>query len=126
MHDAATQFYDSSAKVGGISAQAASELGSLDGDASPNQKLDWIATYLSRKMDVYGIKPPSRTIGKIAKEDVRTAYFSDGAKFLRNAMYEKSIFWGDLAVRAEELPKVIDDHTEQKSAEDAFSRIRAN
>lgn len=109
MQEAATRLYESQATVAGVKLSVAAErLGNLTlGAASPNERLEYLAHFISRKIDIYGRKSPSRIVEKIDENEVRRASFSDGASVLRDNIYDKSIFWIDLCVRSAQLNNLI-------------------
>ncbi len=106
--EAATRLYESPAHLNGVRLSVAAEkLGSLEGATSPNERLDFLATFISQKIAVYGCKSPARTVKKIDDQDIRGAKFTDGATVLRDNFYDKSIFWVDLCVRSEDFTWLV-------------------
>ena len=109
MKEAATRLYESSANFTGIPLrEAAEKLGGRDlGAASPNERLEYLATFLSGKIAVFGRKPPDRQLKQIDSAEVKRAFFSDGATMLRDKTYDKTIYWEDLCVKAHDLNDFI-------------------
>ena len=109
MKEAATRLYESSADFSGMPLrEAAEKLGGRDiGSASPAERLDYLATFLSGKTAVFGRKPPDRQLKQIDSAEVKRAFFSDGATMLRDRFYDKSIYWEDLCVKTRDLHDFI-------------------
>ena len=97
LNDAATRAYSEFRRVGHDLAGAA-KFG-----RSPGEVLDWVATYLSLKIAVFGKRNPSNEFEQISAQDIGRSSFGDGANILRDKMYDKSIYFTDLAVRSVEF-----------------------
>lgn len=114
LRDAATRLYESSLTNNTLLATAAERLSGISPigritAGSPDDRLDYLATYISRHIPVYGKKPPSGILAKIAASEINRASFNDGAMVLRDNLYNKSIFWTDLAVKSDEFNSKIDE-----------------
>lgn len=112
MREATTRLYESPAKVGEMRLSVASErLGTINGAASPNERLDWLAHFISQKLSVYGRKPPARDVKKIDDIEIRRATFTDGATILRDNAYDQTIYWVDLCVRSVDFTQLVSSLT---------------
>jgi hypothetical protein len=126
MQEAATRLYESPVKIAGVPLSRAAEKfgGITPGAASPNERLEYLARFIVQKeLDIFGAKPPSRVVEKIDPAEVKRASFWDGATVLRDKMYDKSIYWVDLCVKADQLDALIGSLCESEAEFDkAFSR----
>jgi len=108
--EAATRIYESKITMNGITiSRYADGLGKTHGGASPNERLDWIATFLGDKIQISGKKPPARTVDQIAMEVVKRSSFTGGATILRDNSYPESIYWTDLCVMESDVIELIAD-----------------
>lgn len=109
LSEAATRLYESGSRVNGLPlARIAERLGNLNAAASPNDRLDWLATFIAQKaVAIYGKKSPSRELKQIDDAELRHATFSDGATVLLDNCYPASIFWVDLCIKTGDLSQLI-------------------
>lgn len=127
MQEAATRLYESESNIAGTRlSEAAEKLGNLNGPASPNERLDYLADFLCRKIAIYGRKPPAREIGQIDYSEVRRTHSSDGATILRDNTFDQSIYWVDVCVKSDQLDKLIYDLEGESGFEAGFNKIAHN
>lgn len=81
----------------------------LGAPGEPDDVLNWIATLVAGKVPILGRREPSTTLAPISRTDLGRSHFTDGASFLRDNLYDQSIFWTDLAVPAPEFEKLKRD-----------------
>jgi hypothetical protein len=130
LRDAARTLYEAARRDGALLATAAERMsGSKDGRitvGSPNDILDFMANHIARHIFVFGKKAPSSLFEQIKNEERGHARFTDGAMVLRDIMYDQSIFWTDLAVRADEFNSFFNDmkilETPRSEAEMNFAK----
>lgn len=115
LRDAATELYEASRSNKRLLAIMTEQLsGYSDGQmipGSPDDRLNFLATHISRHIPIYGKKDPSRILEKIDDKELKGASFHDGAMILKDKIYDKSIYWKDLAVKTSEFKAKIEAMT---------------
>ncbi|WP_374299193.1 hypothetical protein [Ferrovibrio sp.] len=112
MREATTRLYEENLRGNRLLALGAEKLGGSDLlSATPDERLNWLAQYISQHITIYGRKPPSRNLMKITQEDLRGAYFDGGAMVLRHKFYDKTIYWEDLSVELSEFNQHVSKAT---------------
>jgi hypothetical protein len=113
MKDAAELLYRESRKCKSSLAKQAEELSGYVGGqparGSPEDILNWMATYISGKLSVYGKRLPATAFEKIESGEVRACSFIEGATQLVDQFFNKMVRYTDLAVKSSELQGLIDD-----------------
>ncbi len=74
-------------------------------DGSPQDILDWMATYISGKMSFYGSRPPSARRELIAE---KSGHFEDGGLIYKTDRH----VYTDLAISKRDVPKLLEMLTE--------------
>ena len=74
---------------------------------SPDNILEWWAGYVSKKLHIYGVRPPSTQHQLIPEPDVKQFSFSEGAEKLKDPVNE-NVFYTNLTVKTERLQEQYD------------------
>jgi hypothetical protein len=110
--DASRTLYEAARSAGSLLAGAAERMsGNTNGRiaaGSPQDILNFSATHIARHIPIYGKRAPSSVLEQVRDSDVRASYFADGATFLRDTMYDKSVYWTDLAVKSSDFAANFD------------------
>jgi len=110
---AARNLYEVSRRDGSLLATAAEQVSGSRGGritvGAPEDVLDFVATHISRHISIVGTRAPSTLLEGIPAEEVRRSRFTGGAVVLRDVMYDKSIYWTDLAVKTSDLEARFDE-----------------
>lgn len=107
LSEAARALYEEERSGGTLLAAVAERMsGNKNGrisQGSPNDILDFLASHIAKHIQIHGKRAPSSLFERISEQDMGRSRFTDGAKVLRDAMYDQSIYWVDLAVRTAEF-----------------------
>ena len=102
--EAARMFYEASkaGKLPTIYAHASEKLSGLTDNntfvsGSPENILEWWAGYLSKRLPIYGTRPPSTKHKEIPERDVNKFSFSEGAEKLKDPTND-NVFYTNLTV----------------------------
>lgn len=108
MKDAAVRFYGEARTSKFIMAQAAEEMsGANITNGSPDDILDYMATYMAKKIPIYGRKDPSQHREKISSESLKLYAFKGGATRLEHLFYPTSDSFSDLEVTLEQFEALL-------------------
>ena len=119
MKEAATRVYEKARKVGSLWAYAAERLGArgMNQRSSENEILNYMATFIAGKIQLYGVRPPSRILEPIADADKRNGVFENNATEFR-FLLGKSPTYTSLRVTRHELESLIQHLAEGTKAND--------
>lgn len=82
--------------------------------------LDMMAGYISRRIPVYGRRPPSRALEQIGSDAVKSSRFTEGATKLED-MYHKSTYFTDLVVKSAAFDELVADLQVEEGFQDTNS-----
>lgn len=78
-----------------------------DGEATPEARLDYLATYLVRNTPVEGRHPPSSTHKPIPRADFNAGVIKGGGRYFQRH-YESFLTFVDMRVNEEDLRDTIE------------------
>jgi hypothetical protein len=108
MAKAARIAYEQGRQTGSVYAMAAERMGT---GKSPEDVLDWVATYMAKDSKIWGKRPPSTKYELIDALQAKYANFTDGATVLRLRDESHSVFT-DLMIARNDLRRVIAEFRE--------------
>jgi|SRR6266702_8345359 len=111
MNQAAIRLYEESRAADSIWATAAEHLGGkgLNKRSSPDEILDWMATFIAGKVPIYGKRPPSTRTELIKDADRKNGFFERGATRFRFLVDADRTVFTDVEVAERDLESVIYD-----------------
>lgn len=109
MTEAATKAYEQSRESGSLWAYAAERLGArgMNRQSSENEILNYMASFVSGKIPLYGVRPPSRLVEQIEDADKRNGIFENNASEFR-FLLGKSPTYANLKVKKIDLETVLE------------------